>query len=112
MRGQIGSIFVIDGGDGDQDFFGSPMTARRVAPAWFTGILPRGEAYLLRISGGKYAGEYVAITSRLVESLSDQLRRSKWVSVVVHHVLEPGEGFRPTFESVPAIGMAAVQVYE
>lgn len=109
MRGQIGSTFKIDGGGGDQDFFGLPMTARRVSEPWFGDTLPRGEAYLLRLTSGKYVGDYIAVTSRQAASLSDQLAETPWVSVVVHRLLSPGEDFRPTLEAAPAIGMAVIE---
>ncbi|MEG3148853.1 hypothetical protein U1769_03055 [Sphingomonas sp. ZT3P38] len=109
MRGEIGSTFKIDGGDGDQDFFGQPMIGLRVSEPWFTSTFPRGEAYPLRLISGRYVGEYVAITSRQVASLSDQLANSPWISVVVHRLLRPGEGFSATIETAPAIGMAAVE---
>ncbi|HMI20791.1 MAG TPA: hypothetical protein VK533_14740 [Sphingomonas sp.] len=109
MRGEIGSTFKIDGGDGDQDFFPSPMIARRVSEPWFGGTLPRGQAYLLQLANGKHIGEYVAVTSRQVASLSDQLANGPWASVVVHRILQPGEGFSPTVEAAPAIGMAIIE---
>ncbi|MBO9581162.1 MAG: hypothetical protein J7498_09760 [Sphingobium sp.] len=110
MRGQVGSIFRIDGGDGDQEFFGRTALARRVSEPWFTGTLPRGEAYLLQLTGGEYADEYIAVTSRQAASLSDQLKIGPWISVIVHRLADPGVGFVPTLESAPAIGMAVLEV--
>lgn len=111
MRGDIGAFFRIDGGDGDQDFFGRSIITQRVAEPWFGGSLPGwGEAFLLRVVGGPRIGEYVAITSRLTDSLSVQLARGQWISVVVHRVLQPGPDFSADLESVPAIGMAAIEL--
>ncbi|QNA85208.1 hypothetical protein G4G27_15280 [Sphingomonas sp. So64.6b] len=109
MRGQINAIFRIDGGDGDQDFFGLSMLARRVSEPWFGGILLGEEAYLLLLISGRHAGEYIAVTSRQVASLSDQLANGPLASVVVHRLLQPGGNFAPTQESTPANGMAAIE---
>ena len=109
MRGSVGSLFKIDGGDGDPSFFDQAFTARRVEESWFSGTLPRGEAYLLRIESGNLSGEYIAITSRIVASLKDQLENNNWISVVIHFIRDPGVGFSPTLESAEAVGMAAIE---
>ena len=91
-------------------FFGRSVIARRVSEPWFDGLLLREEAYLLLAMSAHEAGNYIAITSRQVASLSDQLATSAWASVVVHRLLKPGPGFKSDPEAVPAIGMAAVEV--
>ena len=103
--------FQFVGGDGDPTFFGElPFVARRVERLWFSGVLTRGEAYLLEIEDGKFASRYVAITSRLVGSLSEQIASGKYVSVVVHLLSNTGDGFADTPDNVDPVGMAVVEV--
>ncbi|MET0308942.1 MAG: hypothetical protein ABW023_09580 [Sphingomonas sp.] len=109
MPGEVGSSFRIDSGDGDPDFFRYPITARRVSETWFSDTLPRGEAFLLLVTGGQLHGEYLAITSRQARSLSSQLSEGPWVSVVVHRVLRPGDGFESDPQSLVAVGMAVAE---
>jgi hypothetical protein len=109
MRGAVGSRFRIDRGDGDPSFFYHPFIARRVDEDWFPGLLPRGPAYLLKIENGQRAGQYIAITSRVVASLEEQLRDSRWISVVIHLIKNPGDHFSPTLEGADAVGMAAIE---
>jgi hypothetical protein len=105
MRGDIGSTWIVDGGDGDQTVFGERLVARRVQEPWFGGELPRGEAYLLQVEDGRLSGTYLAFTSRQTASLSEQLERGPWVRVVVHTINKPGSDFE-----ADAVGMAAVEV--
>jgi hypothetical protein len=50
--------FRIDGGDGDQRLFGTPLNLQRVKAHWFTGQLGQlfGEAWLVRVSDGPKGG--------------------------------------------------------
>jgi len=99
-----------DGGDGDQGYLGSPFTAVRVYEPWFPDRVRRGPAWLVRIGSGAHEGEFLALTSRVVASLDEQLEIRDYLSVVVHVVKQPGPGFSETEENLPAIGMAAVEV--
>jgi hypothetical protein len=109
VRGAVGQLFKIDKGDGDPSFFNHPFVARRIEEDWFSGILYRGPAFLLKVESGMRTGQYIAITSRAVASLENQLEESRWISVVVHLIKRPGEEFLPTLESADAVGMAAIE---
>lgn len=109
-RNPKGARFKIAGGDRDQTFFSHRMIARRVDEPWFSGFLNRGPAYLLKIEDGPFKGQYLAITSRWVASLEEQISSNAWVSAVVHRILEPGSGYAETEQNTPAIGMAALKV--
>lgn len=101
--------FRFDGGDGDQSYFAQPFIAQRVIEPWFPPSIERGPAYLLKIMTGIHRGEYLAITSRVLASLEEQLSIRSYLSVVVHQVLDPGPGFVASAERLPAIGMAAIE---
>jgi precorrin-6x reductase len=110
MRGDIGQLFEIDGGDGDQEFFGKKIMARRVHAEWFPERLPRGKAFLLKVESGAATGSFIAFTSRTTSSLEDQIASENWISVVVHKIENPGPGFPPKLEAARAVGMAVVRV--
>jgi hypothetical protein len=101
-----------DGGDGDQTYFGEPFVATCVEEDWFPKRLERGPAWLVRILDGRHCGEYLALTSRVQASLEDQLAIRDMLSVVVQRVKEPGPGLKETEGTMPAIGMAAVDVLD
>ena len=98
------------GGDGDQSYFGEPFVTERVTEDWFPGVLEGGGAWLVRIVDGRHRGEYLALTSRVLASLEDQMKVRNFLSVVVQVIRHPGNGFRETAASAPAIGMTAVEV--
>jgi hypothetical protein len=102
--------FVFDGGDGDQRYLGDPFIAERVFEPWFPKQIYDGEAYLALILTGAHKDEYLALTSRMVASLEEQLRVRDYLSVVVHLVRNPGPDFTADAGNLPAIGMAAVKV--
>jgi hypothetical protein len=103
--------FRFVGGDGDPSFFGEmPFVAQRVDRVWFPRVLSRGEAFLLEVEDGKFASRYLAITSRLVASLSEQVASEKYVSVVAHLLSNTGEGFSDAPDNVDAVGMATIEV--
>lgn len=112
MRGDLGSVFRIDGGDGDQGYLGHLMMARRVSESWFPHEIWSQPAYLLRVEGGRHDGLYVAITSRWTISLEAQLENQDWISVVVHVIDVSGPDFRTTEKPSRAIGMAAIQALD
>lgn len=101
--------FRFDGGDGDQSYFSEPFLAERVIEPWFPSTIRRGSAYLVKVKSGVHRGEYLALTSRVVASLADQLKVGNYLSVVVHTVRDPGPGFVASAERVPAIGMAVIE---
>ena len=108
----VGARFRMDGGEGDQAYFGQPMSLKVVRESWFPERLPRGPAYLMVAETGPFAGQYFAITSRQVISIEEQLSRSSFVSVVVHHITRPG----PTFDvgdlgEAQAVGTAIMVRY-
>lgn len=108
----LGARFRMDGGDGDQAYFGQPMSLKVVREPWFPERLPRGQAYLLLAETGPFAGQYFAITSRQTNSIEEQLARSSFVSVVVHHITRPGPAFQVTnLDDAEAIGMAVIVRY-
>ncbi len=101
--------FRFDGGDGDQSYFSESFFAEQVTEQWFPSAIERGLAYLLKIRTGSHRGEYLAITSRVVASLEEQLEVRDYLSVVVHQVRDPGPGFVANAERLPAIGMAVIE---
>jgi hypothetical protein len=103
-------LFRIDGGDGDQNFFGTPLILERTQTRWFHGKVLRGEAMLFIVVGGKFAGEYVALTSRTMDKLDDQLSRYGWASVVVHRIRNPTTTFNGSEEDADPVGMSFVEI--
>jgi hypothetical protein len=101
--------FHFDGGDGDQSYFSESFIAELVTEPWFPSAIERGPAYLVKIKTGSHHGEYLALTSRMVASLEEQLKVRDYLSVVVHRVRDPGPGFVASAVSLPAIGMAAIK---
>lgn len=101
--------FRFDGGDGDQNWFGESFLAEQVKVPWFPPTIADEPAYLLKVLTGHHRGEFIAITSRVVASLEEQLRVRDFISVVVHIVLDPGPGFRADGEHLTSIGMAAIE---
>ena len=105
---KIGDRFRIDTGDGDQQFFSEPKDLRLTDAAWFSRQLPRGEALLFIVENGPYSGKYVAVTSRVVEGLEDQIASRGVASVVVHLVSNPTSSFDGSTKDAFPIGMAAI----
>jgi hypothetical protein len=104
-------LFRIDGGDGEQAFFGILMFARLAEEPWFRGSIDDGrEAWLLKIESEPRIGEFVAITSRWTSPLAEQLATSGWLAVVVHRIVNPGAEYESTLQF--GIGMAAIQAVE
>jgi hypothetical protein len=101
--------FRFDGGDGDQSYFSETFLADLVIEPWFPSTIERGPAYLVKVKTGSHRGEYLALTSRMVASLEEQLRVRDYLSVVVHQVRDPGPGFVASADRLPAIGMAAIE---
>jgi len=102
-------FFKIDGGGGDQNFFGQQILLRRVDEGWFPKEIPgRGPALLLQVVGGKFANDFVGVTSRIVTPLEEQLH-SGGASVVVHRMSNPGPSFDPNRDA-DAIGMSFIEV--
>lgn len=102
--------FGFQGGDGDQSWFGEDFVAERVEEPWFPSVIERGPAYLLKVITGKHRGRYLAITSRFIAPLDDQVENQKFLSVVVHVLRDAGPQFEAIPENLSAIGMAVVEV--
>ncbi len=104
----VGQRFRLNTGDGDAEFFSEPMILEVASAPWFPGRVLRGEAKLLRIAGGKFAGEYIAVTTRVREPLDGQVRRQGNASVVIHRILNPTSTFDGSEKDASPIGMAFV----
>jgi hypothetical protein len=103
---------LINGGDGDQSYFGRPMLLESANYTWFDANTPRGHALLFRIVEGKSPGTFVALTSRVMLDLKQQLENQRSASVVVNIVKQTGDSFRSTLDNFDAIGMAFADVVE
>ncbi len=102
-------IFRINGGDGDQSFFGRPFLIETCDEDWFDEDTPRGKGILVRIISGDNLGLYLVITSKVTASIEYQVSRGNWASVIVHTIAETGKKFEASLDNVNAIGMAAIQ---
>ena len=100
----------LDGGDGDQSYFSNPLELEVVERDWFKPETPRGRAKLVKVLFGPHSGKYIALTSRVLTSIDDQLAERKNASVVVNVVRKPGPGFEPTLSHLDAVGMAFVDL--
>lgn len=101
--------YKIDGGDGDQSYFSAPLILELAVEAWFNGELRRGDAELFRVKHGQHKGTYVALTSRVLESIESQLERHNIASVVVHIIRNPTASFDGSDKDADPIGMSAVE---
>lgn len=100
------------GGDGDQACLAGRPVAETVEGAWFSGMTPRARALLVRLTIGPHAGAYLALTSRIVDDLSEQIDRGDYLDAVVHAVRNPGPGFDASMENLPAAGRALLNIIE
>lgn len=106
---EIGELCEIPGGDGEPDFFIIPRRIRLTEADWFPGRLIRGEALLFLVEGGgKYGGKYVALTTRVLAPLRDQLVSYGNASVVVHLINNPTSSFDGSERDADPFGMAVV----
>jgi len=103
---------VIDGGDGDQEYFSAPFYLRSIECDWFDPDTTRGKAILFRIDGGAHDGKYVALTSRVKADLSDQFIERNWASVVVNVIKRVGDEYVAGLDNLDAVGMAFADVLE
>ena len=103
-------ILKFVGGDGDQRYFAESFLVEKVEENWFPAKLKRGPAWLVKILDGSHRGEYLALTSRVIASLEEQLAVRNMLSVVVQTIRNPGFDLTETEISMPAIGMAAIEV--
>jgi hypothetical protein len=106
---EFGERFRIDGGDGDQAFFSQPQILRLTEAAWFPSRVRRGEALLFVVEGGQNSGEYIALTTRVMASLVDQIRDHGWASGVVHRIRNPTPSFDGSERDADPIGMAFIE---
>lgn len=100
----------LNGGDGDQSYFSEPIELDVVERDWFKAETPRGIAKLTQVLSGRHAGKYVALSSRVLASIDDQLAARSFASVVVMLVKNPGPGFEPTLDQLDAVGMSFVDL--
>ena len=100
----------LNGGDGDQSYFSEPIELEVVERDWFKPETPRGIAKLTQVLSGRHVGEYIALTSRVLASIEEQLAHRSAASVVVMVVKDPGPGFEPTLDRLDAVGMSFVDV--
>lgn len=104
-------ILNIDGGDGDRRFLGERLQLKSVDEPWFPSEIAGREAHLFRAVGGRWHGEYFALTSRLTASLLEQIRDMNGASVVLHKIWNPGPTFDPNNpKDEYAAGMAWAEV--
>ena len=101
--------YKIDGGDGDQSYFSTPLILELAAEDWFDGKVRRGDAELFRVKQGQHRGTYVALTSRVLESTEGQLERQNIASVVVHIIRNPTASFDGSDQDAEPIGMSFVE---
>lgn len=90
--GYEGQTFRIDGGDGDQVLFGSPLVFRKVTASWFDGNLGQlfGEGWLVEVTKGERTGLLLGLSPRTIGEISDGLAEDGFKSVVVHGIDYPG----------------------
>lgn len=100
--------YYIDGGDGDQLWFGSKLNLKAVAADWFIGELQSGEAHLFQVIDGEFSGRYIAISSRVLAPINAQLEDRSFASVVVHEIRNPSDSFDAFGPDAHAIGMAVI----
>jgi len=114
MSGEVpkpGQRFLMPvGGDGASSFFIKPRELVLTEATWFTGsISDFGEALLFLVEGGEYSGEYIALSSRSLARLTEQIADFGWASVVVHRITNPTASFDGGRKDSIAIGMSFVQ---
>jgi hypothetical protein len=111
MPGYGDARFRIDGGDGDQNLFATPLILRKVAAPWFDGQVGQrfGEAWLVQVADGPKAGLVLALTPRTLGEIADDIAAGGWKSVVVHGIDFPG--YEPARRGPRSIvgGMAALE---
>jgi hypothetical protein len=62
---QLHSRFRVDGGDGDQRYFSSPLDMVLTEANWFPHEVPEfGEALLFTVVGGVHDSEYIVVTRK------------------------------------------------
>jgi hypothetical protein len=105
----FGELFRIEGGDGDPTFFSKPQILRLTDAAWFPNRVLRGDALLFVVEGGQNAGEYIAVTTRVIASLVDQISDQGWASGVVHKIRNPTSSFDGSERDAFPIGMAFIE---
>lgn len=107
---KVGDRFLIDGGDGDQRFFSERIVLRLTEAERFPKKIGGyyGETLYFIVEEGSYSGIYVALTPRIIGTLTDQITSNGWASVVVHLINVPIESFTGEMNDVDSIGMSFV----
>lgn len=103
--------YKINGGDGDQSFFGEEKVLKVISTSWFDGFIWGQEAYLFEIEGGSMNGNFVAVTSRWEMSVTDQLIKNGIASVVVHLIQKRSQSSSPNNYDIDSIGMSVLEKY-
>jgi len=101
--------YKIDGGDGDQFYFSTLLILELTAEAWFDGKVRRGDAELFRVKEGQHEGTYIALTSRVLESIESQLDRQNIASVIVQVIKNPTTTFEGSDRDATPVGMSFVE---
>ena len=101
------------GGDGDPVFFGKPRVLVLTKASWFPdSISDYGEALLFHVEGGEHSEEFVALTSRSLARLPEQIADFGWASVIVHRIKNPTASFDGGRLDSLAIGMSFIERME
>lgn len=86
-----GDKFFLNGGDGNQSFFAEPKTIKFSSLDWTPRITGFSDAYIFEILNGNLSGQFIALTSRWVMTLPEQIKSNNGASVIVHGwPAEPG----------------------
>ncbi len=104
------ATLLIDIGDGDQDFFGALKKLKPVEESWFPNKIWKDRAYLFIVQNGSFKGRYVALTSRVLTPIPDQLAANGVASVVVHLFPLKNKEDIDFFSYDYAIGMSFVYI--
>jgi len=111
MEDVLASRFVLDGGDGDQSFFGSPQILQ-VEPS-LQNARPDGvDAFVMRVSEGTRKGRLVVLTPRTLIPLMESIQLYEMASVIVHLQSEGTAGieYDDISSNRRAIGMSFLQI--
>jgi hypothetical protein len=107
---KAGKRLVLNGGDGDQSWFSVPVELEAVEREWFNPETSRGRGCLVQVVSGQHTGKYIALTSKILAPIDDQLAELKQAMVVVNVVRRPGPNFRPDVYGLDAVGMGVVEL--
>jgi hypothetical protein len=81
--------FIVDGGDGWNEFFYSNQVFEIVETDWFDNTVNDRPAILARGVGGDFDGEYFAFTARTMVNFPNFYFENGWASILVHQIEFP-----------------------